>query len=203
MNILNELSKLRKNISINKVYHTDRLILKVLKTHQAQEVLDYYLRNKDFLHNWEPERGRRFYTYEYQQELLKEEYHEIKDKSKLRLWIYKKEDEERTIGSICFSNIIYGNFLSCFLGYKLDKEEINKGYTTEAVKKGVSIMFEEYKLHRVEANIIPENTASIKVVEKAGFEKEGYSKRYLNINGKWKDHIHFAIYNDELNMSNN
>ncbi|HCX03811.1 MAG: GNAT family N-acetyltransferase [Tissierellales bacterium] len=188
---------------MNKVYHTDRLILKVLKTHQAQEVLDYYLRNKDFLHNWEPERGRRFYTYEYQQELLKEEYHEIKDKSKLRLWIYKKEDEERTIGSICFSNIIYGNFLSCFLGYKLDKEEINKGYTTEAVKKGVSIMFEEYKLHRVEANIIPENTASIKVVEKAGFEKEGYSKRYLNINGKWKDHIHFAIYNDELNMSNN
>jgi ribosomal-protein-alanine N-acetyltransferase len=203
MNILNELSKIRKNISINKVYHTDRLILKVLKPHQAQQVLDYYLRNKDFLQNWEPERGRRFYTYDYQQELLKEEYQEIKDKSKLRLWIYKKEDKEKTIGSICFSNIIYGNFLSCFLGYKLDKEEINKGYTTEAVKKGISIMFEEYKLHRVEANIIPENTGSIKVVEKAGFEKEGYSKRYLNINGKWRDHIHFAIYNDELNMSNN
>ena len=71
MNILNELSKLRKNISINKVYHTDRLILKVLKPHQAQQVLDYYLKNKDFLQNWEPERGRRFYTYEYQQELLK------------------------------------------------------------------------------------------------------------------------------------
>jgi ribosomal-protein-alanine N-acetyltransferase len=116
----------------------------------------------------------------------------------IRLWIFKKEDRNKAIGNICFSNIIYGNFLSCFLGYKLDKQEINKGYTTEAVKKGISIMFEEYKLHRIEANIIPENIRSIRVVKKLNFEKEGYSKRYLNINGEWRDHIHYAVYNDTL-----
>jgi len=116
----------------------------------------------------------------------------------IRLWIFKKEDRNKAIGNICFSNIIYGNFLSCFLGYKLDKNEINKGYTTEAVKKGILIIFNEYKLHRVEANIIPENLRSIRVVEKLGFEKEGYSKRYLNIGGKWRDHIHYAIYNGDL-----
>lgn len=198
MNILNELSKLRKRANIKKTYTSDRLILKVLKPHEAQLILDYYLRNKKFLEEWEPERGQNFYTYEYQQEILKEEYLEFKEKSKLRLWIYKKDEKEKVIGSICFSNIIYGNFLSCFLGYKLDKDEINKGYTTEAVEKGISIMFNEYKLHRVEANIIPENLPSIRVVEKIGFEKEGYSKRYLNIDGKWRDHIHFAIYNDNL-----
>jgi len=198
MNILNELSKLRKKANIKKTYTSDSLILKVLKPNEAQLVLEYYLRNKEFLENWEPARGRNFYTYEYQQEILKGEYLEFKEKSKLRLWIHKKNEKDKVIGSVCFSNIIYGNFLSCFLGYKLDKDEINKGYTTEAVEKGVSTMFNEYKIHRVEANIIPENLPSIKVVEKIGFEKEGYSKRYLNINGKWRDHIHFAIYNDNL-----
>jgi ribosomal-protein-alanine N-acetyltransferase len=197
-NIINELSKIKRNITLNKTYYTDRLVMNVLKPNQTLKTLDYYGRNRDFLKEWEPDRSDSFYTYPYQHELLKQEYEEYKKKSMIRLWIFKKEDRNKAIGNICFSNIIYGNFLSCFLGYKLDKQEINKGYTTEAVKKGISIMFEEYKLHRIEANIIPENIRSIRVVEKLNFEKEGYSKRYLNINGEWRDHIHYAVYNDTL-----
>src|SRR6056297_2708239 len=141
MNILSELSKLRKRIIIKKRYTSNRLVLKVLQPNKTQEVVDYYLRNKEFLEEWEPKRGRSFYTFEYHKKLLKEECLEFKEKTKLRLWIYKKNEEEKVIGSICFSNIICGNFLSCFLGYKLDKDEINKGYITEAVKKGISIIF--------------------------------------------------------------
>lgn len=197
-NIMNELSKIKGNINLIKTYSSDRLILSVLKPNHTMKVLDYYLRNKEFLKDWEPERNEIFYSYQYQHDLLKQEYEEYKEKSMIRLWIYKKNNRDKVIGSVCFSNIIYGNFLSCFLGYKLDKDEINKGYITEAVTKGISVMFEEYKLHRIEANIIPENKRSIRVVEKIGFEKEGYSKRYLNINGKWRDHLHYAIYNDNL-----
>ena len=76
----------------------------------------------------------------------------------LRLWIFKKGDMSRVIGTVAFNNIIRGAFLSCHLGYKLDKDEINKGYATEAIRKGIDIIFNYYGLHRIEANIMPRNT---------------------------------------------
>ena len=91
-----------------------------------------------------------------------------------------------------------GAFLSCYLGYKLDKDEINKGYMTEAVKKGVEVVFNELGLHRIEANIMPRNKASLRVVEKLGFYNEGLAYKYLKINGKWEDHIHMVLLNENL-----
>lgn len=181
---------------VNLQYETDRLLLKILKPKDAKIVLDYFKRNQDFLKDWDPERPLSFYTVSYQKDNLRHEYYGYKSNNVIRFWIFKKDDLKRTIGSICFSNIIMGNFKSCFLGYKLDKDEINKGYMTEAIKKGIDIMFDDHGLHRVEINIIPRNIRSLRVVEKLGYEKEGYSKRYLEINGVWEDHIHFAAYND-------
>jgi [ribosomal protein S5]-alanine N-acetyltransferase len=89
-----------------------------------------------------------------------------------------------------------GAFLSCFLGYKLDGQEINQGYMTEALKKGTEIMFQDFGLHRIEANIMPKNIRSLRVAEKAGFYNEGLSRKYLNINGKWEDHIHMVLLNE-------
>lgn len=89
-------------------------------------------------------------------------------------------------------------FLSCHLGYKLDKDEINKGYTTEAIEKGIDIIFNEFGLHRIEANIMPKNKSSLRVVEKLGFCNEGLAYKYLKINGKWEDHIHIVLLNDKV-----
>lgn len=86
------------------------------------------------------------------------------------------------------------------MGYKLDCDEINKGYMTEAIKKVLDIMFNEYGLHRIEVNVMPRNIRSLKVMKKLNFEEEGYSRRYLEINGKWEDHVHFAIYEDSFNQ---
>lgn len=181
-----------------KVYETERLLLKILDESYAEEVLDYYLRNKDFLSQWEPERKEEFYTRQYHEEQLRKDVSSIKEGTSFRLWIFKKQDKSRTIGTIAFSNIVWGAFLSCFLGYKLDKDEINKGYMTEAINKGIDIMFNEYGLHRIEANIIPRNTASIRVVQKLGFYNEGLAYKYLKINGKWEDHIHMVLLNDNV-----
>lgn len=85
-----------------------------------------------------------------------------------------------------------------FLGYRLDYKEINNGYMTEAVKKLIEVAFKEYNLHRIEGNIIPTNKSSIRVVEKLGFVCEGLSTKYLKINGKWEDHMHYVILNEEL-----
>ncbi|HBH13616.1 MAG: GCN5-related N-acetyltransferase [Clostridiales bacterium 38_11] len=180
-----------------KEYDSERLSLKILGPEHADLVLDYYYRNKDFFVEWDPEREDDFYTKSNQADQLKYELSEYKKGNFFRLWIFKKLDDSKTIGNICFSNIIYGNFRSCFLGYKLDIMEINKGYMTEAIQRGIQIVFDEFGLHRIEVNIMPRNIKSLRVAEKLGLEKEGFSKSYLYINKKWEDHYHFATYNDD------
>lgn len=185
---------------MNMLYETDRLILKVLEESSAGILLDYYARNKDFLEEWELKRKNDFYTLEAQAAQLRNDYKDYEEKRALRLWLFKKGDAEksRTIGAIAFNNIVWGAFLSCFLGYKLDKDEINNGYITEALEKGIAIIFNEYKLHRIEANIMPKNARSLRVTEKLGFYNEGLARNYLRINGKWENHIHMVLLNKNL-----
>lgn len=182
------------------IFSTERLNLKVLEEKDADKVLDYYQRNKEFHKEWVHERSEEFFTLEYTKLSLKKDYHNIDNGELLRLWIFKKDGLifEKVIGTIGFSNIVRGAFLSCFLGYMMDKDEINNGYATEAINKGIEIIFNEYGLHRIEANIMPKNDRSLKVVKKLGFVMEGMSKRYLHINGDWEDHIHMVLLNKEL-----
>jgi ribosomal-protein-alanine N-acetyltransferase len=84
------------------------------------------------------------------------------------------------------------------MGYKLDKDELNKGYITEALRKGIDIMFNEYGLHRIEANIMPKNSRSLRVAEKLGFYNEGLALKYLKISGRWEDHIHMVLRNEAM-----
>ena len=182
----------------NRIYTTERIILKVLDHSSAQSVLDYYLRNRSFLEEWEPVRSEEFYTLAYHEVQLEKDQTLMENKSGLRLWMFKKNEENKIIGSIGFNNIVWGAFLSCHLGYKLDKDEINRGYMTEAIEKGINIVFDDYGLHRIEANIIPRNKQSRRVVEKLGFYNEGLACKYLKINGIWEDHIHFVLLNDKV-----
>lgn len=183
---------------MQRVYETERLILKVLDRSYAELVLDYYLRNRLFLQEWEPLKDDMFYTKQYQKEQLDKELSSIENNNSFRLWIFKKHDDSKIIGTVGFNNIVRGAFLSCHLGYKLDKDEINNGYTTEAVGKGIDIMFNDFGLHRIEANIMPKNKSSLRVVEKLGFYNEGLAHKYLKINGKWEDHIHMVLLNDKV-----
>lgn len=181
-------------------YETDRLILKVLDETFAEPLLDYHVRNRDFLKEWEPNHPEEFYTLDTQAALLEDWNMQFEKKTALRLWLLKKDSKEdkRVIGVIAFNNIVWGAFLSCHLGYKLDKDEVGKGYITEALKKGISIIFDEWKLHRIEANIMPRNERSLRVAERLGFYHEGLARKYLKINGKWEDHIHMVLLNEEM-----
>ncbi|GMA58037.1 acetyltransferase (GNAT) family protein [Alicyclobacillus sacchari] len=79
----------------------------------------------------------------------------------------------------------------------MDKAYNGRGYTTEAVRLVVDYAFRVLKLHRIEAGVMPHNEGSIRVLEKSGFEKEGLSKKNVLINGKWEEHLHFAIVNPD------
>lgn len=179
-------------------YETERLILKVLDETYAHLVLDYYSRNREFLQEWEPLKGEDFYTKEYHEKVLNDELVSIERGNSFRLWMFNKQNQSKIIGCVGFSNIIRGSFLSCHLGYKSDKDEISKGYVTEALQKGIDIMFNDFGLHRIEANIMPKNKRSLRVVEKLGFYSEGLAYKYLRINGTWEDHIHMVLLNEKM-----
>jgi ribosomal-protein-alanine N-acetyltransferase len=101
------------------------------------------------------------------------------------------------IGYATVSNIVRGVFQCGILGYAIDEKENRKGFSTEAINGLINFSFEEINLHRLEANVIPANAASIRVLEKLNFIKDGYSKDYLKINDKWQDHLRFALINPD------
>jgi ribosomal-protein-alanine N-acetyltransferase len=152
---------------------TDRLFLSLPDKTMAGIICDYYLRNREFLQPWEPLRDEDFFTESHQKQLIRNELVEERFGSAYRFWLFKKVDSNltRTIGCVVINNIIGGVFQSCFLGYKLDQDELNQGYMTEAVRAVIRFAFDQLGLHRIEANIIPGNTASMRVVEKLGSER--------------------------------
>jgi len=180
-----------------KEYETDRLILRRLKVDESNKLSDYLQRNKSFFQEWEPLREESYYLKESLKTTIENENISSKNKSCLCLYIFNK-GEDKIIGNVSLTNIVYGVFQSCYLGYKLDEAEINKGKITEALEKLIEIAFEEYKLHRIEASIMPKNIRSLKVIKKLRFIEEGLSKKYLKINGKWEDHFHFVLLNEEV-----
>ena len=179
-----------------KTYETDRLILKTLDKTYAGMVVDYYTRNKDFLRQWISSRDESFYTVECQEKRLEEDLENASNNKSLRLWIFKKGSNDRLIGTVAFNNILLCSYLSCQIGYRLDKDEINRGYITEAARCGIDVMFHDYKLHRIEANIMPDNIASLLVARKLGFIEEGMVHKYLKVNGTWQDHMRMALINN-------
>jgi ribosomal-protein-alanine N-acetyltransferase len=102
-------------------------------------------------------------------------------------------EDSRIVGSINLSQIFLGGFRSAYMGYYIGAEFKRCSYMTEAVRLMLRHAFTKLKLHRIEANIQPENLPSIALVKRAGFIREGYSRRYLKICGRWRDHEGWAI----------
>lgn len=106
-------------------------------------------------------------------------------------------ETNQIIGTFNISNIIRGHFHSAYLGYEMFEPFQGNGYMRLGLDLLLKEAFGTLNLHRLEANIQPENTASIRLVAGAGFLKEGFSRQYLRIGGlEWKDHERWAIVNE-------
>ena len=100
-------------------------------------------------------------------------------------------------GGITVSNIRHGVSQSASIGYWMGERFAGRGLMAEAVELVVDHCFRTLRLHRLEAACIPENNRSVRVLEKAGFEREGLLHSYLKINGIWQDHYLYALIADE------
>ena len=99
-------------------------------------------------------------------------------------------------GVVNLNVITYEALCSAYLSYYAVQKYAQKGYMKEGLLLVIDHAFSEMGLHRLEANIQPENERSVRLVESLGFECEGYSPRYLRINGKWRDHERWALLSD-------
>lgn len=168
--------------------------LKILTPEDAEAMLDYYVRNREFLEAFEPSREKSFYTLEVQKRILIESYSQYINGTDLTFGIFK---DNRIIGRIKLSNIIMGVFRSCNIGYSLDKDYEGRGYMKEAVRLVIKYAFNEIDLHRIEASTLLDNIKSQRVLLSNGFKELGINKEYLLINGAWRDHKTFYIINNK------
>jgi [ribosomal protein S5]-alanine N-acetyltransferase len=176
---------------------SDRLLLKVLGPEAASDVMQYLLRNREHFRNAGPKVTDDYFTISYQRLRLSKEADLVSQGIFLRFYLFLRDDAGGPIGDISISQIARGIMQSCVLGYKIDRDHTGRGLMTEAVDGTVKLAFTQLGLHRVEANIMPSNIASQRVVEKLGFEREGYSRRFLKIDGDWQDHVRYAKLGDE------
>jgi [ribosomal protein S5]-alanine N-acetyltransferase len=108
-----------------------------------------------------------------------------------------RQTDGAILGSINLSQIFRGGFQSAYVGYQIGAEFAGQGYMTEALALMLHYAFADLNLHRLEANIQPGNAASIALVKRAGFVQEGFSRKYLKICGRWRDHERWAILVDD------
>ncbi|MFZ6743027.1 ribosomal protein S5-alanine N-acetyltransferase [Undibacterium sp. JH2W] len=173
---------------------TTRLQLRVLMPEHATMLQAYLLENRAHLAPWEPVRDEDFFSLEKCEERLHSSFRLME--AGLAMHFAVCLDNEM-IGICNFSNIVRGVFHACHLGYAIAEKRQGQGYMQEAVQAGIAHMFQQQGLHRVMANYVPENLRSAVLLERLGFEKEGYARSYLKINGVWRDHILTALVNSE------
>lgn len=174
------------------------MLLRLLGPEHAASVREYGLKSAEYQRPFDPIRPRDHWELSVVADRLAAQHREARTGHSLCLFISAKSDPYEVIGAVNLRNILRGAMLGATLGYGLAPEAVGKGFMTEAVKRVVDIAFDELALHRVEANVMPSNGRSLAVVERAGFTREGLSPRYLNIAGRWEDHVRFArIASDE------
>lgn len=106
-------------------------------------------------------------------------------------------EDDQLLGFFNVSQITRGSLQSAYLGYAAAHRFAHQGYMREGIELVLQAAFLDLRLHRLEANIQPGNAASIALARGAGFQREGFSPRYLKISGRWRDHERWALLADD------
>lgn len=176
---------------MNLTYETDRLLLSILNENHSMQVLTFLSRNRSYFDSFELAKSDSFYTEEFQKKLLYEEFSMALKKSRLRFYLFRKENPQRIIGTVSFGNLRQ-SFQSCQIGYKLDPLFQHQGYATEALSTAIDIAAAELNLHRITAYVLPDNAPSVHLLKRLDFALEGTARDYAFINGAWHDHLQYA-----------
>ncbi|TCP65799.1 GNAT family N-acetyltransferase [Baia soyae] len=178
---------------------SDHLYIRPFEMSDAEHLHHLLLRNRDFFGQYDPIRLESYYSLEAQTKQIADAIKSFENDNGYTFGVFLNSDHT-LIGRVSLSAVSRGPFQNAYLGYYLDQQVNGKGYMTEAIKLILQYCFEEISLHRIQAGVMPKNTASIRVLEKSGFRREGLAERYLQINGQWEDHLLYAITKEEIDV---
>ncbi|HYD18377.1 MAG TPA: GNAT family protein [Patescibacteria group bacterium] len=175
----------------------ERIFMRPPERADWEDWVDVRSRNEKFLKPWSPTGALADITREgYNRRLAG--YVEEWDSDRGYTFFIFRNDTNALVGGVTLNNIVRGAGQMANLGYWLDEEETRQGFMTEAVLLACQFGFCALKLHRIQAGTLPENVASQKVLLNCGFHAEGISRRYIRINGEWRDHQMFSLLSEEF-----
>jgi [ribosomal protein S5]-alanine N-acetyltransferase len=173
--------------------------LRPLKQSDARQWREVRQRNLDWLRPWEatlpPEaqtEGDAIPTFGMMVRRLRREARE----SRTLPWALTYQGS--LVGQLTVGGMTWGSLRAAYIGYWIDSRVAGRGIMPTAVAMALDHCFATLRLHRVEINIRPENVASLRVVEKLGLRREGERAAYLHIDGDWRDHVTFVVYEGDF-----
>jgi len=169
----------------------------------ARQFADFMVRNEAHLRPWDPPRPKGIGTAAHWRAQLATAVREFRAGSSVRWALFDTAgtDSPPLLGRINFTQIFRGPFQSCVLGYQIDATGQGKGLMYEALRVTLDDLFTTRGMHRVQAAFIPENERSARLLDRLGFERIGIARRYLFIDGAWRDHVLVALTNPAFDDS--
>lgn len=169
---------------------TERLRLRASNPALAEVAADYHRRNREAHARWNPPQAASMFTTQGQHERLAASAAAITAGTLVGWWLFMHGDPKRALGQIHLSQIARAPFCNAMLGYSIDATHEGRGLMREALDAVLADAFSaRIGLHRVQANVRPENTRSLALLDRLGFEREGLAREYLFIDGAWRDHV--------------
>jgi len=158
------------------------------------------LESRDFLKPFEPrwteaDLDRRVFT-----SRVRRARTEARDGTDYSFFVYSTDGPETLVGGVTLSNVRRRAAQFVTLGYWMGQRFAGQGLMTEAVGVVVPFIFDDLRLHRIHAAFLPHNMASRRVLEKNGFVEEGFAKHYLQIDGRWADHVLFGLTRERYDL---
>ena len=170
----------------NKPHHafsTARTDAVCINKAMAEPLQTYLLNNRSRLAPFEPQRSDSYFELESIDQRMAQQITEQNNRQALYLLINLK-GSNKVIATVNFTNMVFGVFQACHLGFSIDKDYEGQSLMTEILGAALEFVRKEYGLHRIMANHLPNNIRSERLLTKLGFEREGFAKSYLKINGE-------------------
>lgn len=170
--------------------------MKVIRACPGHEMIlaNFFAVNEQHFKRWNPATPPGHHSVESWRERLFERERDFENRLSAH-FIGTDATESFVIGACSLSNIVYGALQACNMGYSVSQRYEGQGFMRRIVCHAIDYGFNELKLHRIMANHMPENLRSAGLLKSLGFEKEGYAKDYLFLNGNWEDHVLNSLLN--------